>query len=363
MTNCLNLYPTPISRPAHLIVNPPGNIDENTWLQECICAGLNPVTQQNLTIEEWYEQISQPFFYGDRNCAQVYRDIIHTNNELYIFNPANYQRVSQDMAYSLSKYFNLTSTGHNLVLPGQPTWLQMQHTLINLCVENPGVCSTAEIALCNGCSRAEISNNPDLLSLCGCFAPPLDPEIYTRDIPIECDPICNQLITAKLADPETGDVEVCNDTVCVLDNISITATKSSVSGINISQICPNCTAEVGCICIVDVSVTNMSASLGLDDPVTFESYCPAEFSTCISINSVEQTSTVVPCDAFFTGAEPVVYDSSIPPSIYIIIFIVVIIVLLSLTALVFADKNTVILTPNKETIAIPPQSTTTIINT
>lgn len=346
MTTCLNLYTTPVPRPEHLNVNPPNNIDQNTWFQECICSGVNPHTGQNLTLEQWYEQISQPFFDGNRDCAQVYQDIIHTNNGLYVFNPANYQRVTQDMTYSLSKYFNLTTEGHNLVLPGNPTWLQMQHTLVSLCVDNPGVCSTAQTTLCTGCDRPEISNNPDLLSLCGCFVPPLDPEIYTRVIPVECDPLCNQLITAKLADPTTGDVDVCNDTICVLDNISITATKSSVSGINISQVCPNCTAEVGCTCIVDISVTNMAASLGLDNPVTFTSYCPSEFATCLSINSTQQTSTVVPCDDFFASA-PVVYDSSIPPTIWIIILIVVIIVLLALAALVFADKNTTLITPTK----------------
>jgi len=116
-----------------------------------------------------------------------------------------------------------------------------------------------------------------------------------------------------------------------------------VSGINISQVCPGCSAETGCICIVDVSVSNMSASLGLDTPTTFNQYCPAEFSTCISINSAEQTSTVIPFNYFFDGANSQVYDTSIPGPIIVIILIVIILVLLCLFALIFADSNTVIL--------------------
>jgi hypothetical protein len=273
------------------------------------------------------------------------------------------------MTYSLSKYFNLTNNtpypgGHNLLLPGQSgqnglnNWNQFQNTLVTACADLPGTCTTAQTQLCTGCSRDQISNNPDLLILCGCFSPDLNPEVYTRVIPKQCDPLCNQLITAKLADPTTGDVEVCTDTVCVLDNVSITATKSSVSGVNISQVCPGCNAETGCICIVDVSVSNMSASLGLDTPTTFNQACPAQFATCIQINSIEQTSTVVPCDTYFTGAVVPTYDSSIPPLIWLIVLIIIIVVLLALAALIFADKNTTVIKPTKPKTAPYPTSNT-----
>jgi len=315
--------------------------------------GINPGNQQDLDLQTWRDTWNFPLSNG-RTCPQVLNDIINTNNGTYVFNPANFQRVNLDMTYALSKYFNLTNNnpfpgGHNLVLPGQigtnglNNWNNFQNTLVNACVDVPGSCNQVQPILCSTCNRSEIANNPDLLTLCGCYAPPLDPEIYTRTISVECDPLCNQLITAKPRNSTTGEVRRCTDTVCVIDNVSITATKSSVSSISINQVCPGC--ENGCICIVDASVTNMQNSIGLDNPVTFNQYCPN--GTCIQINSIEQTSTVVPCDTYFTGAVTPEYDSSIPAIIWIILLIVIILVLLALACLVFADKNTQLLKPVK----------------
>jgi len=352
----LNLYPSQIQRPPHLITNPGGNIPTSTWNDEVLCMGVNPNTQEDFDLFTWKAIWSIPLDSG-RTCPQILNDIINTNNGTYIFNPANFQRVNQDMTYALSKYFNLTNNspfpgGHNLVLPGQigtgglNNWDNFQNTLVNACVDVPGSCNQVQPILCNTCNRNEIANNPDLLTLCGCYAPVLDPEIYTREIPVECDPICNQLITAKRRNPTTGVVLQCTDTVCVLDNISITATKSSVSSISINQVCPGCTAEIGCTCIIDASITNMNESLSMNTP-TFSQICPPEFATCIQINSVEQTSTIIPCNQIYTNPNEVVVDSSIPPFFWILALIIVILVLLALACLVFADKNTQLLKPTK----------------
>lgn len=346
-TTCLTLYQTTNIIPPTLTDNNGENsIEEGTWLLEQQCSGVNEDGTE-MTFEEWKDVWKTELSDG-RFCSQVFNDIIHSNPQsvnIFLFNPVMFERVNNDMEYMMSKYFNATENGRNLLLPGAIGWDNFQNTLVTACRDNPGSCSKAQESLCTGCTREQISNNPDLLTLCGCYAPELDPTIYTREIPVECDPLCSRQITARRVDPETGKVTECNDTVCVMDNISITATKSSVSGVQISQMCPGCTAETGCKCIVDVSVTNLSASLGLDTPSTFQQYCPAEFATCINIDSVKQTSTVVPCDTYFDGTNVTNYDSSIPTSIYIIMFIVAILVILSLTAYIYSSKNIDVVLP------------------
>ncbi len=344
---CLNRYINTLPRPVNL-VNKPQDINDQTWQNERICCGIT-ASGLDLDLETLKAVWSIPLSNG-RTCVQVFNDVIHTNNGQYIFNPKNFQDVSENMEYLLSKYFNQTPNpplnvgGHNLLLAGAVGWDQFQNTLVQACVNIPGSCNNAQKTLCDSCSRDEISNNPDLLHLCGCFAPILDPNIYTRTIPVECDPLCNKLSVSKIVNPTNGEVVPCNDTVCVMDNFSVTATKSDVNYINISQICPGCTAETGCICIVDTSITNMSASLGLDTPTTFQQFCGPN-ATCIEINSIEQTSTVVPCDQYFTGAITPTYNSSVPPVIWLIVLIMVILVLLALAALVFADNNTELIKP------------------
>jgi hypothetical protein len=333
---CLNLPLQKKPIPTDLGTNPSGlrQLTASDWELEKKCAGvINSTTE--MTFAQW-----KAVWNGDlpdgRYCTTLFNDIINTSpNNTYNFNKEMYTRINETMDYMMSKYFNQTS-GNNLVLPGQSTWDEFQNTLVTSCRESPGSCTTSRASLCDGCDRAQIANNPDLLALCGCVAPLLDPTIYRETVSRECDPLCSQQISSKIVDNNTGIVAKCNDTICVMDNISITATKSSVSGVQISQVCPGCTAETGCKCIVDVSVANMSQSLGLDTPTTFQQYCPPEFSTCIVINSVEQTSTVVPCDNYFKGATPQVKDSSIPFTIYAVAIFIAALVILALFVYIFS---------------------------
>lgn len=330
---CLSLYQQRLPIPNHLKGAPPKEVNEKKlWDYERICTGLDGFGERPIDeiIRNWRSYV---FADLDINCPQLFDLIIHTrpDTNLYLYNPDGHARIKETMSYLLSRYFN-SSDGSNLVLPGNRTWNQFQNTLIKTCLDVPGVCDDAQKYLCGGCSRAQISNNPDLLTLCGCYAEPLDPAIYKNkeNIKTECDPLCSRIDTAKLMDPETGDVFECNDSVCVLDNISITATKSSTTGVSISQICPGCSDETGCKCIVDVSIVNMASSIGLDDPFFFQQYCPPENSTCINIDRNTNSSEIVPCADYFTVSLESQYKTNIPTIIIIIVAIIVVLVIFSL---------------------------------
>jgi hypothetical protein len=292
-----------------------------------------------MTLADWKAVWASTLPGDGRTCTQLFNDIINTNsNGLYQYNPQLFNRVNENMTFMLSKYFNSGRNG-NLVLPGEPGWNDFQFTLVQACRNIPGSCSTAQTLLCDGCSRAQIANNPDLLTLCGCYPPKLDPKIYTRDVPIECDPLCAQLISAKRITPDTGAVIPCQDTVCVMDNISITAAKSSVDGISITQVCPGCNPQTGCICIFDVSVATLSDNLGLTNPDVFRQYCPASTSTCLEIDSIKQTSTVVPCGDYFPGAISATVTAPISVGVYVLLILIIVIVLLSLAVYVYTYSD------------------------
>lgn len=336
MSTCLKVYTD----------NTPVPLDTTTL--ERVCMGIDS-TGNALSYDTWKSAWQGPLSDG-RSCVQLFNDTINSLGGNTIFNPFAFTRVSAEYEYMLSKYFNNRIGGHNITLPGQVGYDTFQNNLLKSCRDVPGACNAAQAKLCNGCTRSAISNSPDLITLCGCYAPVLDPAIYKRAINIPCDPLCRQELAAKRRDPSAGGVPVCNDTVCVIDNIAITAVKSSLNGVSIDQVCPGCSSSAtggkGCTCVVDTSVVNLGSSLGLNDPNSvFTQYCPPEFSTCIVIDSQKGTSTVIPCGSRFGGATKPKYDSSIPLIVYIILIIIVVIVLLALAAYVYTAATNRIFIP------------------
>ncbi len=166
--------------------------------------------------------------------------------------------------------------------------------------------------------RTYVSVNPELLSWCGCFAPP-DPVMESlppdegggENFPMQCDPLCVSSSSIKLFDINGGDVLKCTSAVCVLSNIALNVEGSTNQTYNFRQICSAClpTSDGGddpCRCIVDTEFVSMLSKIGADDPdgrssgmdvsTTFERYCPN--SVCIVIDHVTNQSRVVECNEF-----------------------------------------------------------------
>jgi hypothetical protein len=335
---CLTLYSGPIT-----------TIDPLTRTGiELGCMGY-----PNATLANWKAAWASPII-GDpdkRFCGQYFHDLIYSLGGNAVFDPTVFPRIQEDFEFMLSKYFNNTIQGSNIALPGESNFNDFQTTLVNACAEIPGVCDTAQKKLCAGCTRADISNNPDIITLCGCYSPDLSVAIYGRNIPKQCDPLCNNGTAAKLASSLNGIVNACTDTVCVIDNISITATKSTIGGIRINQVCPGC--NTGCTCIVDTSVLNIASNLGIDDPTLFQQYCPPALSTCLVIDSVKQTSTVVPCSNTFNTGTPT-FSSAIPTMMWVIFALIIIVVLLALAAYIYEANSKEIYVPRIRDYKPPP---------
>jgi hypothetical protein len=112
----------------------------------------------------------------------------------------------------------------------------------------------------------------------------------------ECDPLCTRQETIPL-DDGMGNFLQCKNDTCVIDDVSIEASRSTVGGtINFDQICNNCNP---CTCII--SGINISETAGQVNQLKaeFNQFCGQD-SICLKIepNGVDQT---INCQDALTG--------------------------------------------------------------
>lgn len=311
-TACFSLFTQTYPVPSH----PKSN-------EESLCIGVD--NGRILTNDEIY-QVWQTI-----DCPNVFYNKMYPIGSGGVeFNQNGYNEVENDMRYLLSKYFNVGPDGHPLVIPGQAGYTQFQDLLINTCNGangngTNGVCTKVLPELCYACNREEIANNTNLLKLCGCFSPDLDPNTYP-DIEKICDPLCSQYQVSRFRDLDTGEVLQCNSNVCVINNVSISATKSSVGQVNFTQSCPNCNPYEPCKCIVDVTIASSYEQLGLDS-VNFYQYC-GENSVCIVIDNTTGVSKEVPCQDNLTQITATEYHYKVGVTVWIILLILIILTVL-----------------------------------
>lgn len=256
-------------------------------------------------------------FWSLNDCPTVFNNIINTNGNVRAYNPAGFVQVVTDFDYLFSTYFTPSSSddgkgGHRLAIPGQPGYDSFQDVLLNACTYTQyglqGVCQQAGTRMCRLCSRSQTTDSTPILQLCGCYVTPLSPSEYPGITP-GCDPLCVQERVSKNRDVATGEIESCVDNVvCVIDNVSITAAKSLVSGVTFTQVCPQCSAPGGCICVVDTTTASAANTVGIND-VTFQQNCGTG-SVCVVIDNTTQTSEVVECNLQTVG--PTEYYFPVP---------------------------------------------------
>ena len=216
--------------------------------------------------------------------------------------------------------------------------------VIEVCQDYPGACDQVLGTYCQGYTREDLKENPNLAKLCGCFLSDDEYDKYTGSFGVEpiCDPACVIQSTVKPRDPENQfDTLNCTQSVCVIDDVTISVLGQTTTGdINFAQACSACSGG-GCTCsISDISITAVESQIG---NVNFDQNCGGP-PTCFKrdANGVPQE---VSCSALEEGAtsggSPTSPASSFSSQTVLVIIgiVVAVIVLLILFALFFSRKR------------------------
>lgn len=338
---CVTLYPTTVPLPLPA-TGAPRTSDELA----CLGVGFS-------NLEQW-----KSYWVSGINCPRLFNELMYPPGPgKRRFSLAGFQQVTDDFEYMFAQYFSKSGVkgGHTIAVPGQTGYDNFQEVLIDACTQPQfaiqGACQTVTAKMCASCSREEILSNADLLRLCGCSVPPLDPEVYGGITP-ECDPLCAQATVSKKRNPITGDVAQCNATICVINNVSITAAKSTVGGILFTQVCNQCnvTSSTPCKCIVDASIPTIAQAVGLTDPVIFRQKCGPN-SLCLTVNNATGVVTPIPCENAIQPLKPRTFKFAIPTAIWIVAAVLIVIGVLVILAALYAGHH-----PDTITTPVLPSS-------
>lgn len=130
-----------------------------------------------------------------------------------------------------------------------------QEWVYSVCKQYPGLCGNIlKNTICNNFTQDDLLNDPYKLQWCGCY---LSKESYTDyvdslGVSQECSPFCNRPEVIPLVDPDTGNPKYCNQSVCIIDDVTITLAKSTLESqgvgggnLNFNQICNSCSGSGG----------------------------------------------------------------------------------------------------------------------
>lgn len=239
----------------------------------------------------WF-QSTQPF------CTTVARQNIYTPNGDFI--DENIPFIQHQMLTVFSRAFP-----NGFSEPGNT----FQQNIQVFCKDNPEACAPALTKMCSEYTVTELSTQPNIAKLCGCYLPPVQ---YARSqnlygLPRQCQPICNTGNTVRYVNPQTYQQEICTSSTCIIDNITVNLLNSTAGNINLTQFCSSCGISTPCSCrISNVNITAVDAAL---KNITLDQKCgsnvecfaanpndlngPAIKVDCVTGESEQNTSTPI----------------------------------------------------------------------
>lgn len=261
----------------------PYNCNRKVLSAESTCSGVNQSTIQQFT-NTWEKN----------KCINVYSNILYdtqvdtTDNGLLIYNPNNLARIQGDIASVFVTYTGQFEYDFTADVNSQK-YNSFQDNIIDLCTSNlvPGGCDLALTLYCSKYTQDEIAQDIVKAKLCGCYVSPEYPDVSPA-----CQSLCHMASTAQKADPATGKLVTCDNTVCVIDNnnISLTDTDTTTA---FTQICSGCDDDPAnpCVCIIggpNPSQTIVDAGIS----PTYTQYCG---TNSICYNTSTGVAVEVPC--------------------------------------------------------------------
>jgi hypothetical protein len=243
------------------------------------------------------------------------------------------------------KYF--LTDGNAITYPqqGHTVFDPTMNDIIQVCQNFPGGCDQVLTSLCNGFTRADLQANPNEATLCGCFLSDTTYNDYLGSFDIDkiCDPLCQLQSAVKPSnEPNNCTNQMCNQTICVIDDVTISLLNGSTAGnINFSQICSACSnSSGGCTCdINNVSLTLVQSSV---KDVSFNQKCGGPSAVNCFQNNAQGQPQVVSCTPPTTSSGSTTSPASSVSTgtiLLIVIGIIVIIVIIIILVVVFRKKR------------------------
>lgn len=186
-------------------------------------------------------------------------------------------------------------------VPGGVGYNPFQDYLYSLCCQVPVMCQSTLENSCAIYTAQRLSVNPDATNWCGCYLPDSEYQKYVDAYQVnkECTPTCNRSTTIPLVNGANAPI-LCNQTICIIDDVTINLSNSTVNGgINVSQICGNCSGTFGsqssCSCIIqNTTIDGAQSNLG---NINLNTVCSSSTCTVTNPGYPDLPATLeVPCD-------------------------------------------------------------------
>lgn len=261
--SCLS---TPVQPDLNDLVQ--GFINEPSITQsQIVCSGYRKDGDNYIPLTD--EELKSVWGAGS-TCGNVFSQSFYNSQGVY--NSNLFQQYQNRMQNVIYRYFST-----NPFNPSPYTSSVVEDNILNTCFTVPGICANSESQMCKTCTDDKISTSTNLINFCGCYT------VNSQNLNLspECSYTCTLDDASKLRNIVTGNVLECNQTVCVINDVTINATNTSLQNINFNQICNQCIAGQ-CSCFIDVSIPNIISQLGISGP-TFNQKCPS--SQCYTVDN------------------------------------------------------------------------------
>ena len=310
-----------------------------------ICTGDS---ERVLNIPDWKNPVSWDDNWTLDFCFQTFDDIMFQGPDR-LYDPVALRTIVQpNMQLVLNRFngmYQITEPGDRPIEEFGPAGIaaltNLQNQILSACQRLPGACDTfltgplisgnrsfpMPAPYCQNLTRDEIAGFKPDLQFCGCFSPPIVSQKVEQEIGNvkSCDPLCQRIDTIQLPDGKGAFMECPDDTVCVINAVSITAAMSEVGGsVNFEQIC---TCKESCRCVIESEsdIEKTLSEIGLSG--NFEQLC-GQNSTCILFNQMTDTDTYVTCPGADNGGNNVEQNQKTVILFWTIAVIFVVIVLI-----------------------------------
>lgn len=271
-------------------------------------------------------------------CHQIFSDAIFTNpSGLREYNLNGLLNAQAAATTLLTKYF----TSYKLTYPNIAGYNPFQVQLYNLCTDSantPGVCQAylaGDTSICKTKTYDQMSTDFNFVNWCSCFIPPDSQSKQVYDSPVNavitscspnpttityqgenignvpCYPLCHQVESIQLYQPDSGCKYECNSDVCIISDVSINQKDATgnTGTVRFTQVCPGCTIHNECVCIISSSdLQDSMKELGIRS--SFNQYCGYN-ANCYVIDETGNLQSV-PCGDYLANAALDAFKIAIP---------------------------------------------------